>query len=213
MALQFSRGCPFDCEFCDITKLYGRVPRTKDTEQMLGEFELLYHLGWRGSLFLVDDNFIGNKRDALRLLPRLREWQGQRGYPFSLFTEASMNLAQVPELLESMSAAGFDMVFMGIESPNPDTLLATNKKQNIDRSGRSALRSRGRDPTRDGGAADSPQVHRPLRALGAGGATARGVHGRQYRRDPELRTVATARTADGRVQARGGCPVRSGGGA
>jgi radical SAM superfamily enzyme YgiQ (UPF0313 family) len=135
MALQFSRGCPFDCEFCDITKLYGR---TKDTEQMLGEFELLYHLGWRGSLFLVDDNFIGNKRNALRLLPRLREWQAQRGYPFSLFTEASMNLAHVPELLDSMSAAGFDMVFMGIESPNPDTLLATNKKQNIDRSGRSA---------------------------------------------------------------------------
>jgi radical SAM superfamily enzyme YgiQ (UPF0313 family) len=78
MLLQFSRGCPFDCEFCDITKLYGRVPRTKTNAQMLAEFNLLYGLGWRGSLFLVDDNFIGNRRDALRLLRALIAWQRAR---------------------------------------------------------------------------------------------------------------------------------------
>ena len=82
MALQFSRGCPFDCEFCDITKLFGRVPRTKTTEQVLAEFNLLYDLGWSGSMFLVDDNFIGNKRDAMRLLPAIAEWQEERDYPF-----------------------------------------------------------------------------------------------------------------------------------
>ena len=86
MLLQFSRGCPFDCEFCDITKLYGRVPRTKTNAQMLAEFNLLYGLGWRGSLFLVDDNFIGNRRDALRLLRALIAWQRERNYPFNLYT-------------------------------------------------------------------------------------------------------------------------------
>ena len=84
MLLQFSRGCPFDCEFCDITKLYGRVPRTKTPEQMLTEFDLLYRLGWRGSLFLVEDNFIGNRRDALRLLRALIPRQRERHYPFTL---------------------------------------------------------------------------------------------------------------------------------
>ena len=131
MLLQFSRGCPFDCEFCDITKLYGRVPRTKTPEQMLAEFDLLYRLGWRGSLFLVDDNFIGNRRDALRLLRALMPWQRERHYPFNLCTEASMNLVEYDELMEAMIQAGFTSVFVGIETPTPAALLTTKKKQNV----------------------------------------------------------------------------------
>ena len=130
MALQFSRGCPFDCEFCDITKLFGRVPRTKTNEQMLTEFEMLYRLGWNGSLFVVDDNFIGNKRDAMRLLPEVASWQEERQFPFSLYTEASVNLVEIPDMLDAMSDAGFNMVFLGIESPNDEALEKTVKKQN-----------------------------------------------------------------------------------
>ena len=133
MCLQFSRGCPFDCEFCDITKLYGRVPRTKSPEQMLNEFEAVYRLGWRGPLFLVDDNFIGNKRDASRLLPVIAEWQKAHGYPFSLITEASVNLARTDALMDLMIDAGFDAVFLGIETPNPQALLKVKKPQNVDR--------------------------------------------------------------------------------
>ena len=133
MALQFSRGCPFDCEFCDITKLFGRVPRTKSNEQMLTEFDMLYRLGWQGSLFVVDDNFIGNKRDAMRLLPEVSTYQKEKNYPFKLFTEASVNLVEIPEMLDAMSDAGFDMVFLGIESPNEDALLMTKKKQNTNK--------------------------------------------------------------------------------
>ena len=131
MGVQFSRGCPFDCEFCDITKLYGRVPRTKTPEQMVNEFELLFGLGWRGQVFLVDDNFIGNKRDAMNLLPVLAAWQRARGYPFTLTTEASVNLARMNELMDAMVEAGFDTVFLGIETPNPKALLKTKKPQNI----------------------------------------------------------------------------------
>jgi radical SAM superfamily enzyme YgiQ (UPF0313 family) len=131
MLLQFSRGCPFDCEFCDITKLYGRVPRTKTPAQMLAEFSLLFDLGWRGALFLVDDNFIGNRRDALRLLRALIPWQRERHYPFNLCTEASMNLVEYDELMEAMVQAGFTSVFVGIETPTPAALIATKKKQNV----------------------------------------------------------------------------------
>ena len=130
MALQFSRGCPFNCEFCDITKLFGRVPRTKSNEQMLAEFERLYKLGWTGPMFVVDDNFIGNKRDAMRLLPAVKQWQEERGFPFSLYTEASVNLVEIPEMLDAMTEAGFNMVFLGIESPNDEALLSTSKGQN-----------------------------------------------------------------------------------
>ena len=130
MALQFSRGCPFNCEFCDITKLFGRVPRTKSNEQMLSEFEMLYKLGWTGAMFVVDDNFIGNKRDAMRLLPAVKEWQEDRGFPFSLYTEASVNLVEIPEMLDAMSIAGFNMVFLGIETPNEEALITTSKGQN-----------------------------------------------------------------------------------
>ena len=130
MNVQFSRGCPFDCEFCDIIKLYGRVPRTKSPEQVVEELDSLYRLGWRGRVFLVDDNFIGNKRDAMNLLPKLAEWQRARGYPFTLSTEASANLARMDQLMDAMIEAGFDTVFVGIESPNPRTLLKTKKPQN-----------------------------------------------------------------------------------
>jgi len=133
MALQFSRGCPFNCEFCDITKLFGRVPRTKTNPQMLAELDALYDLGWRGPVFLVDDNFIGNRREALRLLPEIAAWQGERAYPFDLFTEASVNLARHEPLMDAMVDAGFSMVFMGIESPNPVALERTRKSQNVRR--------------------------------------------------------------------------------
>ena len=133
MALQFSRGCPFDCEFCDITKLFGRVPRAKSNAQMLAEFDRLHALGWRGPVFLVDDNFIGNKKEALRLLPALAGWQRARGYPFDLYTEASVNLARLEPLLDAMVAAGFTMAFLGIESPNPEALRRTHKPQNTAR--------------------------------------------------------------------------------
>ena len=132
MCLQFSRGCPFDCEFCDITKLYGRVSRTKSSEQMLAEFDHLYELGWRGPLFLVDDNFIGNKRAVARLLPVISKWQMERGYPFSLTTEASVNLVRMDDLMDVMVEAGFDTVFVGIETPNPRALKKMKKPQNID---------------------------------------------------------------------------------
>ena len=130
MALQFSRGCPFDCEFCDITKLFGRVPRTKSNEQMLAELDALHSLGWRGALLLVDDNFIGNKKEAMRLLPAVAAWQREHGSPFDLFTEASVNLARNEPLMDAMVEADFSMVFVGIESPNPEALRRTNKPQN-----------------------------------------------------------------------------------
>ena len=133
MSVQFSRGCPFDCEFCDIIKLYGQVARTKSPDQILEEFDTLYRLGWRGPVFLVDDNFIGNAREALKLLPAIVEWQKSRGYPFALFTEASVNLARMDKLMDTMIEAGFDTVFLGIESPNPEALLKTKKPQNTDR--------------------------------------------------------------------------------
>ncbi len=130
MALQFSRGCPFDCEFCDITKLFGRVPRTKSNEQVLSEFNLLHQLGWRGAMFLVDDNFIGNKRDAMHLLPAITKWQEARDFPFQLYTETSVNLVDIPGMLEGMADAGFIMTFLGIESPNDEALQKTVKQQN-----------------------------------------------------------------------------------
>jgi len=131
MCLQFSRGCPFDCEFCDITKLYGRVSRTKSPQQMVAEFDRLYELGWRGPLFLVDDNFIGNKREVSKLLPVIAEWQKERGHPYSLSTEASVNLVRMNDLMDVMIEAGFDTVFLGIETPNPNALRKMKKPQNL----------------------------------------------------------------------------------
>ena len=96
MAIQYSRGCPFNCEFCDIIEIYGRVPRTKTNEQMLAELDAIYRTGWRGALFIVDDNFIGNKKNVRKLMPALCEWMERHDQPFRLFTEASINLAMSP---------------------------------------------------------------------------------------------------------------------
>lgn len=131
MAIQFSRGCPFQCEFCDIINLYGRKPRTKDSSQILAELQTLYDLNWRGSVFMVDDNFIGNKRNVKRLLQELIPWMQERNYPFTFLTEASVNLAEDAELLELMAQAGFYGVFLGIETPDQDSLQVTRKFQNI----------------------------------------------------------------------------------
>jgi radical SAM superfamily enzyme YgiQ (UPF0313 family) len=130
ITVQFSRGCPFQCEFCDIINLYGRKPRTKTPEQMLQEFEALYNLGWRRYVFVVDDNFIGNKRNAKVFLRALIPWMEEHHYPFILLTEASLNLAEDDELLELMVKAGFTLVFMGIETPDTNSLLGVNKVQN-----------------------------------------------------------------------------------
>jgi len=130
MALQFSRGCPFNCEFCDIIQMFGHVPRTKSPAQFMAETEALYQTGYRGRLFIVDDNFIANRKAVKEMLLLLAPWQKERHYPYLLFTEASINLAADNELLDLMARAGFTSVFVGIESPDSSTLLATNKKQN-----------------------------------------------------------------------------------
>nr|VFK01114.1 MAG: Radical SAM superfamily enzyme YgiQ, UPF0313 family [Candidatus Kentron sp. LFY] len=131
MSIQFSRGCPFQCEFCDIITLYGRKPRTKAPEQMLRELEYLYECGWRGAVFMVDDNFIGNKRDVEEFLRVLKGWMAEKKYPFLFYTEASMNLAKYPKLMESMTACNFDSVFVGLETPDAETLTLIKKSQNL----------------------------------------------------------------------------------
>lgn len=134
MNLQYSRGCPYDCSFCDITVLYGREPRTKTKPQMLAELQHLYRAGWRGHVFLVDDNFIGNKAKLKRdVLPALMRWMDDRHHPFTFSTEASINLADDNELLRMMVRAGFDTVFIGIESPHADSLAECGKVANRNR--------------------------------------------------------------------------------
>jgi radical SAM superfamily enzyme YgiQ (UPF0313 family) len=134
MNLQYSRGCPYDCEFCDITVLYGRRPRTKTKEQVIAELEQLYFTGWKGPVFFVDDNFIGNKSKLKKeILPAIAEWMEERNSPFYLNTEASINLADDEELMRLMVKAGFEAVFIGIESPNEDSLRECNKTQNRNR--------------------------------------------------------------------------------
>lgn len=134
MSLQYSRGCPFDCDFCDIVVLNGHLPRTKDRQQTVDELEALYRSGWRGSLFIVDDNFIGNRKKLkAETLPSIIEWSKQKKYPFTFFTEASINLADDDELMELMAQAGFNRVFIGIETPNEDSLVECNKQQNRNR--------------------------------------------------------------------------------
>ncbi|MBD2040427.1 B12-binding domain-containing radical SAM protein [Microcoleus sp. FACHB-672] len=130
MSIQFSRGCPFQCEFCDIIVLYGRKPRTKSPEQLLAELDRLYELGWRRSVFMVDDNFIGNKRNVRLLLNELKTWMIERNYPFHLNTEASIDLAQDPELMQLMVECNFNAVFLGIETPDEESLAFTKKFQN-----------------------------------------------------------------------------------
>jgi radical SAM superfamily enzyme YgiQ (UPF0313 family) len=134
MCLQYSRGCPFDCEFCDIPVINGHKPRTKDTGQILAEMDALYNTGWRGMIFFVDDNFIGNRKKLKsETLPAIIDWMQRRKHPFSFLTEASINLADDKELMRLMTDAGFDTVFVGIETPNEESLKECNKAANKNR--------------------------------------------------------------------------------
>src|SRR6476620_9041240 len=133
VGVQFSRGCPFTCEFCDIIELYGRVPRTKSNDQMLAELDALYDRGYRGHVDFVDDNFIGNRKNLRPLMPRLKQWLEEHDYPFEFSTEASINIADDDDMLQAMKDANFFGIFVGIESPDPETLVQMRKKQNTKR--------------------------------------------------------------------------------
>jgi len=134
VGIQYSRGCPFNCEFCDIIELYGRKPRTKSPEQVIKELQMLYDLGYRGHIDFVDDNFIGNKKDVKEVLPVLRDWSIEKRNPFYFSTEASINLADDEQLLQMMKDVDFRFVFIGIETPEDEVLKSTNKKINVNRS-------------------------------------------------------------------------------
>ncbi|MDD4353708.1 MAG: B12-binding domain-containing radical SAM protein [Candidatus Nanoarchaeia archaeon] len=129
--VQYSRGCPFNCEFCDIIIMNGRIPRTKTSAQMIKEFEALYNIGWKGGVFIVDDNFIGNKVNVKEMLSSLIKWQKEHDYPFKFLTEASINLSEDEELMNLMSQANFEKVFLGIETPSLESLKECNKYQNV----------------------------------------------------------------------------------
>ncbi|MBN1218623.1 MAG: DUF4070 domain-containing protein [Anaerolineae bacterium] len=133
MCIQFSRGCPYNCDFCNVTALFGHRPRVKTSQQIIAELDGLYHQGWRGNVFFVDDNLIGNKRYLkTELLPALIEWQKHRvGIPF--FTEISINVADDEELIQLMVEAGFNTVFIGIETPDEESLAECSKNQNKNR--------------------------------------------------------------------------------
>ena len=134
MPIQYSRGCPYNCEFCDIVVLNGHKPRTKGKDQILAELEALYRHGWREGVFIVDDNFIGNKRKLKsEILPAIVSWMQAHKHPFALSTEASINMADDEELMRLMVAAGFDTVFIGVESPNEDSLAECGKFLNANR--------------------------------------------------------------------------------
>lgn len=133
MSVQYSRGCPFNCEFCDVIVMNGRMPRLKRDEQVLAELDALYSRGWRGSVFIVDDNFIGNKEKVKGLLRAIISWQKGRLRRFNFFTEASVNLAEDPELMDLMVKAGFNKVFLGLETPVEEGLKECGKAQNLRR--------------------------------------------------------------------------------
>lgn len=134
MCIQYSRGCPFSCEFCDIPVHFGHNMRAKAKDQVLAEFESLYSHGWRGGVFIVDDNFIGNKRELKKaILPSMVEWMDKRSHPFSFATQTSIDLSADEELMQLMAQAGFDSVFVGIESPNEESLTECGKYQNKNR--------------------------------------------------------------------------------
>ncbi|MGA9756339.1 MAG: B12-binding domain-containing radical SAM protein, partial [Desulfobaccales bacterium] len=131
MTIQTSRGCPFDCEFCDVVNLFGRIPRYKTPKQVIAELEALHRLGARGSVFICDDNFIGSKKRARAFLEELTPWMRSRGEPFSFLTQASVNLGQDPEIIDLMTAANLREVFIGIESPDENVLHTSHKFHNI----------------------------------------------------------------------------------
>jgi radical SAM superfamily enzyme YgiQ (UPF0313 family) len=133
MSLQYSRGCPFTCEFCDIIVMYGRRPRTKTGAQVIAELEAIADTGFTGDVFFVDDNFIGNKKAVKAMLPEVAEWRRRSGTRLEFYTEASMNIADDDRLVDLMTAAGFTAVFIGIETPSPEALLETKKLQNLRR--------------------------------------------------------------------------------
>ena len=134
VGIRWNRGCPFMCEFCDMIELFGRVPRGKSIDQVLNELQSLYDLGYRGHIDIVDDNFIGNKKEVKKLLPCLIQWLKEHHWPFEFSTEASINLSDDEELMAMMQEAGFSWLFVGIENPDEDTLKATQKRQNTHRS-------------------------------------------------------------------------------
>jgi len=134
MNIQYCRGCPFDCEFCDITTLFGRRPRSKSLEQLIAELDNLYFRGWRGAIFFVDDNFIGDKEKLKReVLPAMIDWMDRKEHPFYFYTEASINLADDARLMELMVRAGFEEVFIGIETPYEESHTESGKMQNRNR--------------------------------------------------------------------------------
>ena len=130
MTIQFSRGCPYNCEFCDIIEIYGRIPRTKKPHQLLTELTILKNLGYKGDIFLMDDNFFGNRKSVKSFLRELAVWNRDNGYPFEFCTEASINMGDDEEFLKLMSEANFFFVFIGIETPDPEILKSTQKLQN-----------------------------------------------------------------------------------
>ncbi len=141
MCVQYSRGCPFNCEFCDIVLLNGRLPRTKKKEQVLQELNALYERGWRESVFFVDDNFIGNKENLKKeILPAVVQWQKERKYPFTFNTQVSINLSDDEPLMDLMTQAGFETVFIGIETMEENSLRECQKNQNLNRDLLSSIR-------------------------------------------------------------------------
>lgn len=134
LGIQYSRGCPFNCDFCNITALYGNIPRTKSPVQVLAEMDAIYNTGWRGTVFFVDDNFIGNKKKITdEILPALTGWMESHGHPFTFNTEASVNIADDEDLMSAMVKAGFNAVFIGIETPDEASLAECRKIQNKNR--------------------------------------------------------------------------------
>ncbi len=131
LQIQTARGCPFNCEFCDVINLHGRVPRYKSPDQVIAELEALFRLGWRGPVFVADDNFIGNKKHASDTLVEMIHWQEKRGKPFGFITQVSVNLGQDRELIDLMTAARFGDLLIGVESPDEDVLKIMHKNQNV----------------------------------------------------------------------------------
>ncbi|MFI5329996.1 MAG: B12-binding domain-containing radical SAM protein, partial [Desulfobaccales bacterium] len=131
LGIQTSRGCPFDCEFCDVVNLFGRLPRYKSPQQVIAELETLYRLGWRGGVFICDDNFIGNKDRARAILGQLTPWMKEHHDPFGFWTQASVNLGQNTEMIDLLTAANFGTIFLGVETPDEELLKLNRKYQNL----------------------------------------------------------------------------------